>query len=92
MVLKTFSMKTITFCTLLLTVIITGCSPTPESLARQSRSLHEQLSNATTEADSDSIFREISYIETRARRELDKKQFKEYARQAHGDGTLDVAH
>lgn len=68
-----------------LSFLFSSCGPTPESLAEQSHRLHDELKAARTQSDSDSIYREISYIETYARRELTKTEFKEYARMAHGD-------
>lgn len=82
-------MKKIIFLALSATFLSTlcACSPSPAELAQQNRDLHKQLEKATTRQDSDAVWKQITEVETRARREFTKDEFKEYARLAHPDTT-----
>lgn len=64
-------------------VVMTSCGPSPESLAKESIRLNEELKTAITRRDSDSIYREIAAIETTARSSFRKSELKEYERLAH---------
>lgn len=64
--------------------ILWGCSPSPDDLAEESKRLNYELSVAKNRKDSDSIYREISAVETKAREIFTKKELKEYERKAHG--------
>lgn len=60
-----------------------SCGPSPSDLAAKSVELHRQLKEATNEADSAAIYREISYLESQARDNFNKQELKEYERLAH---------
>ena len=70
-------------CLFVVSVTLTGCSPTPEELASESKRLHEELATCRTQADSANVYREIAALETRARSEFNKTELKEYERLAH---------
>lgn len=70
----------------LIALAMSSCSsPSPEELAAESKALHEQLSRATTEADSTAVFRQISALETHAREIFNKQELRQYERLAHDD-------
>ena len=58
----------------------TSCGgDTPQSLADESKELHQQLETAQTKADSSAIFNKIIDVENRAR-SLGENEFKEYTK------------
>ena len=64
---------------------IVACGPSPASLAEESKVLHKSLEVAATRADSDSIYREIAYIESEARKLFTKAELREYLKLAHSE-------
>ena len=62
---------------------LVSCGTSPRELADESIRLHKQLAECTTEADSTAMFKEIAYVESRARQEFNKQELKEYERMAH---------
>ena len=75
--------KILFFFTLLLSLSLCSCDKTPQQYADENIRLHIQLTNATNRADSDSIFHQIAVLESEARAQLTKTEFKDYARLAH---------